>query len=163
MDRWSLRLFVLFALLLVAVPARPAPPEGAASVPEEAAEAPYFEQVTVRLVLLQATVLNRRGETVSGLAPDDFQVRENGVSQTISVFGTAQSQPLKIAFLLDISGSMSLGGRLEQAKAVINDFVEALRPEDQVALLVFADGDVVVETEFTTDRPWPRRSRVARR
>jgi VWFA-related protein len=152
MDRWSLRLFVLFALLLVAVPARPAPPEGAASVPEEAAEAPYFEQVTVRLVLLQATVLNRRGETVSGLAPDDFQVRENGVSQTISVFGTAQSQPLKIAFLLDISGSMSLGGRLEQAKAVINDFVEALRPEDQVALLVFADGDVVVETEFTTDR-----------
>jgi VWFA-related protein len=152
MNRWSLRLFVLFAILLAALPARPAAPEGTSALPGEATEGPHFEQVTVRLVLLQATVLNRRGATVSGLAPEDFRIRENGVPQTISVFGTARNQPLKIAFLLDISGSMSLGGRLEQAKTVIRDFVEALRPEDQVALLVFADGDVVVEMEFTTDR-----------
>jgi VWFA-related protein len=119
---------------------------------QETAGAPYFERVTVRLVLLQATVLNRRGETIRGLTPADFQVLENGVPQTISVFGTSLNQPLKIAFLLDISGSMALAGRLEEAKKVIRAFVEALRPEDQVALLVFADGDVVVEIEFTTDR-----------
>jgi Ca-activated chloride channel family protein len=145
------RLLVPSVILSVLAGTVPAASGGGAGAQEEG-EGPYFEQVTVRLVLLQATVLNRRGETVQGLEPDDFQVRENGVDQEVAVFGTARSQPLKIAFLLDISGSMSLGGRLDRARGVIRDFVEALRPEDQVALLVFADGDVAVEMEFTTDR-----------
>jgi VWFA-related protein len=113
---------------------------------------PHFEQVRVRFVLLHATVVDPRGEMVRGLGPGDFEVRENGVMQAISVFGTADDQPLKIAFLLDISGSMSLGGRLGMAQEAIRRFADALRPEDQVALLVFADGDVVVRLGFTTDR-----------
>lgn len=114
--------------------------------------APFKDEIEVRLVLLHATVLNRRGETVRGLGAEDFLVTEDGVPQTISVFGHEENQPLKVAFLLDVSGSMALGGKLEAARQAIHRFVDALRPDDQVALLIFADGAVVVKKGFTTDR-----------
>jgi len=113
---------------------------------------PFKDEIEVRLVLLHATVLNKRGETVRGLAAEDFLVTEDGVPQTISVFGHEENQPLKVAFLLDVSGSMALGGKLEAARQAIHRFVDALRPDDQVALLIFADAAVVVKKGFTTDR-----------
>ncbi len=111
-----------------------------------------FQEVKVRLVLLQATVTNPRGKNVRDLGPGDFQIQEDGVDQEITVFGRASDHPLEIAFLLDISGSMGIHGKLDRARAAIHQFVEALRPEDRTALLVFADGDVVVRVPFTTDR-----------
>jgi VWFA-related protein len=112
----------------------------------------YVETLEVRLVLLQATVLDRRGEIISGLGPGEFRLNEDGVPQKISVFGTSQDQPLQVAFLLDVSGSMALREKLERAKTAIRRFVEGLQPADQVALLIFADGDVVVKKGFTPDR-----------
>jgi VWFA-related protein len=111
-----------------------------------------FQEVKVRLILLQATVTNPRGENVRNLGPGDFQIQEDGVNQEITVFGRAAEHPLEIAFLLDISGSMGMHGKLARARAAIHQFVDALRPEDRTALLVFADGDVVVRVPFTTDR-----------
>ncbi|MCZ6746197.1 MAG: VWA domain-containing protein [Acidobacteria bacterium] len=111
-----------------------------------------FQEVKVRLVLLQATVTNPRGEIVRNLGPGDFRIQEDGVNQEITVFGRASDHPLEIAFLLDISGSMGVHGKLDRARAAIQQFVDALRPEDRTALLVFADGDVVVRVPFTTDR-----------
>lgn len=110
------------------------------------------QEVKVRLVLLQATVTNARGESIQDLGPDDFRIRENGVDQEISVFGRAADHPLDIAFLLDISGSMGIHGKLGRARAAIHQFVDALRPEDRTALFVFADGDVALRVSFTTDR-----------
>lgn len=121
------------------------------SVPSGVPESP-FEEVEVRLVMIRATVLDGRGEVVSALTPDDFVLEENGIPQTIAVFGTVVDQPLRIAFLLDVSGSMGVRGKLEAAKGAVRRFVKALRPGDEAALLVFADGDVRVESEFSTAR-----------
>ncbi len=140
------------AVLLAALAVGSPPHAGRAESGAGPLQGLHFEEVRVRLVLLHATVLNRRGHTVGGLGPGDFLVTENGVRQEISVFGTASDQPLKIAFLLDVSGSMSVGGKLARAREAIRSFVSALRPEDQAALLIFADGDVVVALGFTTDR-----------
>lgn len=120
-------------------------------VPKSLAGVPV-QEVKVRLVLLQATVTNRRGESVRNLGPGDFQIQEDGVKQEITVFGRAADHPLEIAFLLDLSGSMGIHGKLDRARVAIHQFVDALRPEDRTALLVFADGDVVVRVPFTTDR-----------
>ena len=114
--------------------------------------AAFKDEIEVRLVLLHATVLNRRGETVRGLGAEDFRITEDGVPQTIEVFGHEENQPLKVAFLLDVSGSMAMGGKIEAARQAIHRFVDALRPDDNVALLIFADGAVTVKKGFTTDR-----------
>jgi len=152
-ERWLRPWLVMVGLVLVA----PCWGSPAPLSPDRAARGIQpglpFQEVKVRLVLLQATVTNPRGESVRDLDPGDFQIREEGISQEITVFGRASDHPLEIAFLLDISGSMGIQGKLDRARAAIHQFVEALRPEDRTALLVFADGDVVVRVPFTTDRP----------
>jgi Ca-activated chloride channel homolog len=77
------------------------------------------------------------------VAADDIEVTENGVPQAVEVFHEA-TQPLAIVLALDNSGSM----RQREAQVVesARGFVSALRPEDKVAVLHFAD-----ESEFAHD------------
>jgi VWFA-related protein len=70
------------------------------------------------------------------VAADDLVVVENGVEQTIDTFQEAVS-PVSIVLALDASGSMKKAA--EAAKAAAGTFVDALRSEDKLALLVFAD------------------------
>jgi len=132
----------VLTLFLVAFPARA----------EEPTPSGYVENVEVSLVVLHVTVLDRRGEPVSGLAPRDFLIREDGVPRKVSVFGFSADQPVRVAFLLDVSGSMELLGKIDRAKEAIRLFAGSLLPGDEVALLIFADGQVVVKLGFTSDR-----------
>ncbi|HXI02993.1 MAG TPA: VWA domain-containing protein [Candidatus Saccharimonadales bacterium] len=112
----------------------------------------YVDRLEVSLVLLQATVVDRKGAVVNGLTPADFKLYEEDEPQKISVFGTSMDQPLQVAFLLDVSGSMGLRGKFKMARESITRFVAHLRVDDQLALLTFADGSVVVKKGFTEDR-----------
>jgi VWFA-related protein len=142
---------VLF-VSLAALPAR-AEIQPRASLPEAPSPSSgYVEKVDVSLVVLHVTVLDPRGEPVRDLAPRDFLIREDGVPRKVSVFGSSADQPVRVAFLLDVSGSMALLEKLERAKEAIRLFARSLLPEDEVALLIFADGQVVVKLGFTSDQ-----------
>jgi Ca-activated chloride channel homolog len=82
------------------------------------------------------------------VAADDLVVVENGVEQTLETFQEAIS-PVSIVLALDASGSMKRAA--ETAKAAAGSFVDALRPEDKLALLVFADRSEVAH-DLTTER-----------
>ena len=109
------------------------------------------DSTQVQLVLLPATVVNRRGRPVTDLTVGDFRIREDRVEQQIRYFSVAAREPLSVAFLLDLSGSMRQAGKLDAAKQAILHFVEALRPTDQFALVGFADDQVSWITDFTSD------------
>jgi Ca-activated chloride channel family protein len=115
-------------------------------------ELQHTEIETVRLVLLPVNVENRRGRRVRGLTRTDFEIWEDHVQQDIEYFSVESQEPLAIAFLLDVSGSMRQLGKLEAAKEAIRFFVESLRPRDQFGLVCFADEQVAWVTEFTSDR-----------
>lgn len=119
---------------------------------EEILQLGYTEAEAVRLVLLQTNVEDRRGRIVRGLTRDDFRLFEEQVPQTIEYFTVEDRQPVEIAFLLDVSGSMRQVGKLEEAKEAIRYFADNLRPEDRLALICFADEQVAWVTEFTSDR-----------
>lgn len=110
------------------------------------------EQVTVRSVLLPAAVEDAKGRIVRGLTADDFRVLENKVPQMIDFFSIEGNEPISIAFLLDVSGSMRNSGKLIAAKEAIRYFLDNLRPSDRFALVGFADEQVSWITEFTSDR-----------
>lgn len=110
------------------------------------------EQSNVRMILLPAAVTNKRGRTVRGLTQEKFQLEEDTIPQEIEFFTSETTEPIHIAFLLDVSGSMRQIGKLQAAKEAIRYFVEALRPEDRFALICFADDQVAWVTEFTSDR-----------
>jgi len=101
---WISLLAVLLALLAVAGilrSTRAAPGPDTPVVFPEALKNMPVQEVRVRLVLLQATVTDRRGDIVADLGPGDFRIEENGVPQEITVFGRAADHPLELAFLLD--------------------------------------------------------------
>lgn len=146
--------------LIVALSMLWAPPSGAASPPVELDDAEierrlalhHTESETVRLVMLPATVSNRRGRSVRGLDPEDFELTEEAVPQEIRYFSSQATEPISIAFLLDLSGSMRQLGKLLEAKEAIRTFVENLREGDRFGLIGFADEQVTWITDFTEDR-----------
>jgi len=110
------------------------------------------QEVAVRLVLLPASVEDKRGRVVTGLKAADFQLSDEKVPQQIKYFSIEHNEPVAIAFVLDVSGSMRQSGKLEAAKEAIRFFVDQLRPQDRFALICFADEQVAWVTQFTSDR-----------
>lgn len=110
------------------------------------------DEITVRSVVVPAAVEDRRGRIIRGLEAADFVLYENRVLQKIQSFWIEGDEPVSIAFLLDVSGSMRISGKLEAAKDAIRYFVTSLRPHDRFALVCFADDQVSWVTDFTADR-----------
>jgi len=96
---------------------------------------PTFRAET-RLVVLHATVKNRRGELVTDLDKAAFTVYEDGRRQPIVLFRRGDV-PVSLGLLIDNSGSMrSLRASVEKAALA---FVRASNPLDDVFVLNFAD------------------------
>jgi Ca-activated chloride channel family protein len=82
------------------------------------------------------------------IGADDLTVVENGVEQKVDTFQEAVS-PVSVVLALDASGSMKKAASVAQDAA--RRFVQALRPEDQLATVQFADKSEVVH-ELSKDR-----------
>ncbi len=102
----------------------------------------------VNLVEVYATVTDRHGQPVAGLAAADFHVSEDGQVQRISTFAAAPDVPLAVAIVID--RSFSMGPRLAVAKSAARAFVGALQPADQ-AMVVAIGGDTEVAAPLTLD------------
>ena len=95
---------------------------------------------------LEFTVMNSSHEYVD-IAPEDFEVVEDGVVQKVDTFQEAV-EPVSIVMAIDQSGSM-----LKSADAVrqaAREFVAAVRPEDKLALITFADHPLFAHVLGTT-------------
>ena len=105
-------------------------------------------RVRVDMVSLPVVVTDKTGRRITDLVQDDFQVFENGVRQEIAGFA-ATDEPINVALLLDTSGSTEL--KLAKIQNAAISFVHQLHPDDEVAVLSFAD-DVQLQQDFTIDR-----------
>lgn len=104
---------------------------------------------SVNQVEIYASVTDSAGRPVGGLRVEDFEVREDGVLQRITVFSEGDF-PLSAAVAVDSSFSMT-GERLAVAKSAARIFIGALRPEDQ-SMLMSIGGDVEVLAPLSADR-----------
>jgi Ca-activated chloride channel family protein len=105
-------------------------------------------RVDTNLVILNVGVADRRGSAVTDLSRNDFTVYEDGVRQQIVSFEPAAA-PFSLVLLLDMSGS-TLNFRQTLKQSALR-FVDALGPEDRVAVVAF-NNKVETLTDFTTDR-----------
>ncbi len=102
------------------------------NVPEHGVE----DAIDVRLVELYATVMDRAGRPVEGLAANRFRVLEDGVSQRVSRVERVTDTPIQAAVLIDTSGSMR--HHMPAARAAALQFLrQTLRARDQAALITF--------------------------
>jgi VWFA-related protein len=77
-----------------------------------------------------------RGKVVSGLGAGDFEVRDNGVLQTVDLV-SFQQIPLNVFLAFDISASVS-GERLKHLQTAGHALLDRLAAEDRSALLTFS-------------------------
>lgn len=110
--------------------------------------APQFTS-SVNQVEIYASVTDPAGRPVRGLKAEDFDVREDGVAQRISVFSEGDF-PLSAAVAVDSSFSMT-GDRLAVAKSAARIFIGELRPEDQ-SMLMSIGGRVDVIAPLSSNR-----------
>lgn len=100
------------------------------------------------IVRVNIGVVDQRGRPITNLDRPNFAVFEDGVKQDISHFELS-SAPFSVVMMLDMSGSTK-SFRQNIALSAAR-FLDALAPEDKVAVIEFYD-KVNVLNEFTSDR-----------
>ncbi len=105
-------------------------------------------RVDSSIVRLNVGVVDRRGRPITTLDQSNFSVYEDGVKQQISRFEPSTA-PFSVVLMLDMSGS-TLGFR-QIIKLSASRFIDALGPEDRVAVVEFYD-KINLRNDFTTDR-----------
>ena len=101
------------------------------------------------LVQLSVGVVDRQGRAITSLSQGDFAIYEDNVKRPIMAFEPTQS-PFSLVMLLDMSGS-TINFRQQIQQSAIR-FLDALAPEDRVAVIAFNGKGVKELAGFTTDR-----------
>jgi Ca-activated chloride channel family protein len=108
---------------------------------------PITFRTSVSLVRVDARVSTASGVGITGLHADDFVVYdENAKVQTVDF--AAESEPLNVLLLLDVSNSMSR--YLGEMSAKAQEALRTLRSGDKVAVMLFAQRSELVQP-FSTD------------
>jgi Ca-activated chloride channel homolog len=93
------------------------------------------------------TVTDGDGRLVTSLEQKDFEVRDEGTPQPITLFDNTP-QPIRLIVMLDVSGSME--GNLPLLRNAAEQLFVRLRPDDLVRVGTFGR-DVEISPVFTRD------------
>lgn len=105
-------------------------------------------KVDSSIVVLNASITDSSGVSVSGLKQSQFRVFDDGVEQPVSFFA-AEETPFAAAILLDSSGSMEQ--RVSLARSAAIRFLDGLRSDDVAAIYNF-DSKVKQLQDFSNSR-----------
>ncbi len=130
------KLFIVFSFLLAA----------SFSVSAQIEDDPI--KVDTTIVRLNIGVVNRSGSPMKHLSRENFTVYEDGIKQEILKFEPTVT-PFSVVMILDMSGS-TLGFRQTIQQSAYR-FVDALAPDDRIAVVEFYD-KVNLLNDFTTNR-----------
>ncbi len=101
------------------------------------------------LVQLNVGVVDKQGNSITNLSAKDFVIYEDGVRSPIVHFEPTEA-PFSLVMLLDTSGSTVTFRQQIQGAAL--RFLDALRPEDRVAVVDFNGKGTKLQLPFSTDR-----------
>ena len=128
------------------MPGQVAPPPEATTSPAELSPEPSI-RVTTTAVVVPTTVLDRHGDYIDGLQPQDFILYDNGKPQKI----TADIAYQPISLVLAVQASYSLNDILPKVQKIgneVNDLV--VGSGGQMALMAF-DHRIQTLQDFTDD------------
>jgi len=99
------------------------------------------------VVRVFVTVTDRDGRLVTSLGRDDFEVRDEGRPQPITLFDNTP-QPIRLVVMLDVSGSME--GNLPLLREAAGRLFDELRPDDLARVGTFGR-QITISPDFTRD------------
>ncbi|HEY3570159.1 MAG TPA: VWA domain-containing protein [Thermoanaerobaculia bacterium] len=149
---------------------------GPATAQQKQAQAPqsvFGEQIEVRVVNVEAVVTDRQGNRVTGLKPGDFRLEVDGKPVPIEYFNEVRGgaavapgeedrnspvkglpslvagSPVGTSYLVFIDNYFSLGPRRDEVLRDLKDQLSQLGPEDRMAIVSWAGGEVEMLTSWT--------------
>jgi Ca-activated chloride channel homolog len=132
----------MIRLLTIAILAACVLDLGAASPSQQ----PVFRG-TSDAVRVFVTVTDRDGRLITNLQQSDFEIRDEGKAQPITLFDNTP-QPVRLIVMLDVSGSME--GNLPLLRAAAEQLFARLGPNDVARVGTFGR-EVVISPTFTRD------------
>ena len=111
----------------------------------------YAESAGAEYVMLPVLVTDKDGKYVEGLTKDDFVIRVGDSRVDFDTFERDEGAPVSFAFLVDTSGSMGVGSKLENAKNAIRSILRNRVPGDDFALFTFSEGKVRLVSDSSPD------------
>jgi Ca-activated chloride channel family protein len=102
----------------------------------------------VDVVTLTAVVRDQDGRVVRDLERSDFEVLDTGITRGIRDFHSGDA-PISLGVLLDISGSMAVGGNIDRARAAVGVAMGMLSGADDEAALYTFDATLEEAVAFT--------------
>jgi hypothetical protein len=107
-----------------------------------------IDETQVTSVLLEASVQDKQGRTIKGIAPSQFTILEDGVRQQVDL---AQQEAVGVTFALLIDSSRSLSRRLDFVQRTAATLADSMTPVDQMIVAPFSNA-VGALTGPTDDR-----------
>jgi Ca-activated chloride channel family protein len=107
---------------------------------------PYAAQ-DVREGVMFVSAVDRDGEPVSGLGPDAFQIREDGIRREVLRVSRA-TEAIDIALLVDNSAAAS--DDITFLRSALASFVARMAPGNQMAVIALADRPTIL-VDYTND------------
>jgi len=107
----------------------------------------FVFRADTRLVVLHASVIDKRGQLITDLPQSSFRVFEDGVQQQIKLF-RREDVPVAMGLVIDSSGSMR--DKRQKVESAALQLVKASNPQDQVFVVNFND-EAFLDAPFTND------------
>jgi len=128
-----------------------APVSGQVATPAPARQEPLATfKSGVEVVTVSVAVRDDEGKVIQNLTKSDFELIDSGFKREIKDFFVGDS-PISLALLLDISGSMAVGGNIERAREAIAVATMNLRSNTDEAALFTFDSELREVVGFTKD------------
>jgi VWFA-related protein len=148
--RQETRLRSVVAVLLstaLSSAAQSPPPARQTKRPKPGSSSAYTLHINAEEVVLNCTVLDKKGGLVNDLTAGNFKVFEDKTSQTV-ISLQHRDTPVSIGLVIDNSGSMS-SKRAAVVSAAL-DLVKASNPQDETFVINFSD-QAYLDQDFTSD------------
>ncbi len=110
----------------------------------------YIDSLKVQFVELYTTVVDKGGDFVEDLTPEDFSVFEENAPQAVRRFETMRDLPIRAGLVIDTSTSM-MSSLSDVKKAAHRFFESVLSERDRAALITFNDAPQLI-VRFTNSQ-----------
>ena len=108
-------------------------------------------KVNSRLVVVPVSVVDPNGEPVLGLKAESFQIKEENRPQTVDSVGNAETVPLEIALLFDVSASSDAMFKFQQETAA-KFLRDVLKSEDRATIFTIGQRATLIQARDTAEK-----------